>query len=201
MQRKDNVYENINIQEKFEDFSARKAMKKRSKMQKLMARFIQHNYTTLVVSLITLIVLYADDFRVVFLDKSHDVIIDGVLLFCLTIFTVELAIQSYCLPDYLWSFFFWLDLIAVLSMPMDIYFIMQYLSGQSESLILQTDDASNVARVGRASRVGTKAGRYIKLVKLIRIVKVAKFFKQTNTIQNKREELLQKKSQEGKRRQ
>ena len=75
---------------------------------------------------------------------------------------------------------------------------MEFISGDSESLILQTDDASNVARVGRASKVGTKAGRYIKLVKLIRIVKVAKFFKQTDAIQKKREIFLQNKIQESK---
>lgn len=92
-----------------------------------------------------------------------------------------MIIQSFCISDYLWSFFFWLDLISLLSMPMDIYFFVQYITGGNE-IILQTDDASNVARVGRASRVGTRAGRYIKLVKLIRIIKVAKFFKQTNQI-------------------
>lgn len=83
-------------------------------------------------------------------------------------------------------------------MPTDIYFIVEYFSGESDSLIFQTDDASNVARVGRASRVGTRAGRYIKLVKLIKIVKVGKFFSQANKIQNKREESLAHKIQQQK---
>ena len=67
-------------------------------------------------------------------------------------------------------------MLSLVSMPLDIYFVIWFLEGEG-SLINQTDDAQNVARVGRASRVGTKAGRYIKLVKLIRIVRVAKFFK------------------------
>lgn len=93
------------------------------------------------------------------------------------IFILEMFIQIMCLQDYLWSFFFWLDMISILSMPLDVYFVVQILTGDTDSMIYQTDDASNVARVGRASRVGTKAGRYIKLVKLIRIIKVAKFIK------------------------
>lgn len=120
--------------------------------------------------------------RIIFFTKDQDIIVDIILVFCVFIFLIEGVISSYALPDYLWSFFFWLDLISLLSMPIDIYFVMEFISGDSESLILQTDDASNVARVGRASKVGTKAGRYIKLVKLIRIVKVAKFFKQTDAI-------------------
>lgn len=142
-----------------------------------MANFIQHNYTTLFISMLTLVVLYGDDIRIVFLNQTEDLVIDIIILGCMSVFVIELLIQSYCLPDYLFSFFFWLDIISLFSMPLDVYFIMQYISGQEESLLLQTDDASNVAKVGRASRVGTKAGRYIKLIKLIRIVKVAKFFK------------------------
>ena len=149
-----------------------------------------HNNTTMFVSFITLLVLYADDIRIVFLEKNQDIYVDIVLVICVVIFLLEGVFSTVALTDYLWSFFFWLDLISLLSMPLDIYFIMKYISGESESVIQQTDDASNVARVGRASRVGTRAGRFLKLVKLIRIVKVAKFFKQTDAIQKKREIFL-----------
>ena len=72
-------------------------------------------------------------------------------------------------------------------MPFDIYFVVETFQGdQNDNILIQTDDASNVARLGRSSKVGTKAGRYIKLVKIVR---VAKFFKQTAAIQNRREEI------------
>ena len=116
----------------------------------------------------------------------------------MVVFIIELCVSSYSLPGYLWSFFFWLDLISVMSMPMDINLFVEWFSGESDNLIFQTDDASNVARVGRASRVGTRAGRYIKLVKLIKIVKVGKFFSQANKIQLKREQILAKKLMEQK---
>jgi len=90
---------------------------------------------------------------------------------------VEFVVQIICLPDYPWSFFFWLDVLSLISMPSDIYFFMQFLSGDQEDIVSQTDEATNVARLGRSSKIGTKAGRYIKLVKLIKIVRVAKFFK------------------------
>lgn len=68
-------------------------------------------------------------------------------------------------------------MISLISMPLDIYFILELFSGEDQDLIESTDDASNVARLGRSSKVGTKAGRYIKLIKLIKLVRVAKFFK------------------------
>jgi hypothetical protein len=136
------------------------------------------NITTAFISIITIIVLYVDDFRIITVVRDEDIHIDLLLIFCIIVFIMELIISTYALPGYTWSFFFWLDVISILSMPMDIYFVMEYFSGQSDDLIFQTDDASNVARVGRASRVGTKAGRYIKLVKLIKIIKVSKFFSQ-----------------------
>jgi hypothetical protein len=177
VQHQDRLYENISIKENFEDFNARK-MKKRSKCQKLLEKFLMSNITTVFISIITIIVLYADDFRIIAVVRDEDMYIDILLICSIIVFVMELIISTYALPGYPWSFFFWLDVISILSMPMDIYVVMEYFSGQSDDLIFQTDDASNVARVGRASRVGTKAGRYIKLVKLIKIIKVSKFFSQ-----------------------
>ena len=74
--------------------------------------------------MITIIVLYADDIRIAFLDKSWDFLVDCLLLASMLIFLVEMLIQSYCLTDYLGSFFFWLDLISLMSMPLDVYFVM-----------------------------------------------------------------------------
>ena len=141
-----------------------------------MVNLLNHNVSTFIISMITLMVLYLDDIRIIFLNKGEDKSVDFILVFCMVVFIIELLISSYSMPGYLWSFFFWLDLISCLSMPMDIEFVVEYFSGEADNLIFQTDDASNVARVGRASRVGTRAGRYIKLVKLIKIVKVGKFF-------------------------
>ena len=55
---------------------------------------------------ITLLVLYADDLRIIFFTKDQDIIVDIILVFCVFIFLIEGVISSYALPDYLWSFFF-----------------------------------------------------------------------------------------------
>ena len=141
----------------------------------MMMKFIQHSYVTIFISLITLIVLYVDDIRIIFLDMSFDFYVDIFLVFCMLVFITEIIVQSYSLKDYLWSFFFWLDMLSILSMPLELYFVIQFISGNSEDALLQTDDASVVASLGgRASRIGTKVGRYIKLIK---IVKIGKFVK------------------------
>jgi len=110
-------------------------MKKRTRAQRLLERIITHNYTTMFISVITLLVLYADDLRNIFFEKDQDIKIDIVLILCILIFTLEMVVQIICLNDYLWSFFFWLDLVSLISMPMDVYFLIQFLTGESDSLI------------------------------------------------------------------
>ena len=121
--RNDNVYENIKITEKIADFESRQQQKKRSKLQRQLEKFILHNKTMIFISVITLLVLYADDFRNIFCNKYQDVYVDCIIVMCMLIFVLEMIIQIMCLQDYLWSFFFWLDLVSILSMPLDIYFI------------------------------------------------------------------------------
>lgn len=196
MQRKDKLYGNINIQEKIEDYNARHR-RKRGRWLRQLQHLLKGNSFTLIISVFTIIVLYADDIRVAFMPKSQDFTVDVVLCICFMLFLIELIAQMIALPDYMWSFFFWLDLISLMSIPIDIYFIIQYL--QDDQIFDQTDDATNVARLSRSSKVGTKAGRYIKLIKMIRLIRVAKFFKQTKSIYERRQMMLQQQVEELKR--
>lgn len=83
-------------------------------------------------------------------------------------------------PGYLWSFFFWLDFVSTVSLLLDIQMFtvavglrwksFRCCSGTAGS----PKKASNLAKAGRASRIGTKAGRVVRLVRLIRIAKLYK---------------------------
>jgi hypothetical protein len=76
---------------------------------------------------------------------------------------------------YLWSFFFWLDLVALVSLLMDVTWLwemIQLLFG-----VVQSGADSSIARAGRASRAGTKAGRAGRIIRIIRLVRVVKLYK------------------------
>ncbi len=105
---------------------------------------------------------------------------------CFLIFLLEMVLSVYSKLDYRLSFFFWLDLLSLLSMLFDIYFLVELLFGDN-SFMNVTGDATNVARAGRASRVGTRAGRLIKMMRLIKLIRVAKVYKQTSSVIKKGE--------------
>ena len=171
---KDKVYSNIMIKERVEDVTDRK--KRKSRYKKKISNLLDHNFSMIGITLITFTTLFGDDVRVVFFPKSLDYYIDGILMVCFIAFTVELVCSCLAKENYPWSFFFWLDIISLISMITDVYFLVEIFFGESSFIAIPTD-ATNVARAGKASRVGTKAGRLIKLMRLIRLIRVAKFYK------------------------
>jgi len=182
--RKDRVYPNLKIKQSVNEMKDSK--KRRSKCRRSLQRLLDHSATTIFITLITILVLFGDDLRIIFLPKSYDTLVDSILLGCFIAFLLELILSWIGKEEYPWSFFFWLDVVSLISMIFDVYFVVDFLLGENSFLNIPTD-ATNVARAGRASRVGTKAGRLIKLMRLIRLIRVAKFYKQTSTHLKKRE--------------
>ena len=81
---------------------------------------------------------------------------------------------------YSFSFFFWMDLVGVLYISLDIYLFMSLLDSEKEEHIHLPHSAvsfTDVAQVGKTSKAGTKAGRLIKLIRIIRIMRVAKLYR------------------------
>ena len=69
---------------------------------------------------VTIFALFGDDFRLWFTTKKADVWIDGALIVSLVAFTVEILVNSCVVDDFKYSFFFWLDIIATVSICVDV---------------------------------------------------------------------------------
>mmetsp|Transcript_7066 Transcript_7066/g.19725 ORF Transcript_7066/g.19725 Transcript_7066/m.19725 type:complete len:973 (+) Transcript_7066:256-3174(+) len=69
------------------------------------------------------------------------------------------------------SFYFWLDLLATLSLSFEIPWMSSSPSTSS------SDGGIENARAGRASRAGARAARVIKVVRMIRLVRLVKLYK------------------------
>jgi hypothetical protein len=85
-----------------------------------------------------------------------------------------LVLSSIVKKGYLFSFFFWLDLAALVSILFDIYYLLDAIS---VTFKIPTD-ATGVARAGRAGKAGTRVGRLLKIVRMIRVFRVAKLYKE-----------------------
>eukprot|EP00937_MAST-01D_sp_MAST-1D-sp2_P008126 g8126.t1 len=98
--------------------------------------------------------------------RGTDDVMGYVTLLVAILFTLELSLNSWVWKGYARSLFFWLDVIATISLYSEVPFIAAAIFG----------GAGTVARAGRAARVGTRVGRILRLVRLIRVVRVLRVF-------------------------
>ena len=118
----------------------------------------------------TLFALYGDDFRLAVLPKSLDDMIYILIFICLLLFTWEFI--TYCICKKICMvFFFWLDLIAMLSLLLDIPWIIDIDNDNN------SENDLSVARASKASRAGGRAGRVVRIIRIVRLFRVVKFYK------------------------
>lgn len=134
-----------------------------------MVKFLDHHIVVTIMTIITIYALFFDDIRVLAFEKTADPVFYGFTLFGMICFTIEIMLASYAKEDYLFSFFFWLDIISTLSMVPDIGWIRDEMFGSDN----QSHNATDLAKTSRAGRV-TRVVRVIRIVRLVRIVKLYK---------------------------
>ena len=75
---------------------------------------------TTIMSTVTIYALFGDDIRFWFTTKPLDIWMDIALIFSLFAFSIEILVNSCVVDDFKYSFFFWLDIIATISIIPDI---------------------------------------------------------------------------------
>ncbi|KAJ1440570.1 hypothetical protein B484DRAFT_443343 [Ochromonadaceae sp. CCMP2298] len=142
--------------------------------------------------MMTLFVLFGDDIKLLSAPRTVDADFAVAYAVCLFAFIFELVVNSWSRTEvtalrprlewegYLFSFFWWLDLIAILTMFADVDFI-------GEPLGI-SDMSNNVA--GGNSNYG-RAGRVIRLVRLVRLVKLYKVASEKRIRHHQENELLE----------
>ncbi len=99
---------------------------------------VEGKVNTTLMTTVTLFALFGDDFRLWFLDSWVDPYFYAILIVCFVLYALEILINSCVGDDFKYSFFFWLDIVATLSLIVDIAWIVDYLSivlGQSPSYV------------------------------------------------------------------
>lgn len=181
--RKHTLYSNILISEDLDLVKSKKVVRHAAyhKLEKI----LETNLISAMIGLNTLIVLIGDDVRLISLPYTADKYVDGLIFYCFITFLIELILCCIAKQGYRFSFFFWLDIISLGSMVSDIYFVVYLVVQKNVGPVIPTH-FTHVAHAGRATKIGTKAGRMLKLMRIIKIVRVAKFYNQTTYyIQNK----------------
>lgn len=143
---------------------------------------------TIFMSVITVYALFADDIRNLATKKDADDVWFSFATLCLFLFSAEVLLSCIVKKGYLWSFYFWLDFIATLSMIPDIGWIWYPIVGIDEDGD-SGGDADQIKKAGRASKAGTRTSRVIRIIRLIRLIRIVKLYKNAQiAIKNRAQE-------------
>lgn len=120
----------------------------------------------------TLCALFGPDFFLLYAQPNSDKALDALLCVTLIIFLVELVLSMKFRKGYVFSFFFWLDFVALISLLPDISFIWDAITSSDE-------DQENLAilRAGRMFRAGTRTSRALRLLRVVRFARVLRIFR------------------------
>jgi len=142
---------------------------RRERISKACGAVAENKYFSTFSVMLTLWALLADDVRRGFTPATADMFFNGMTLMCLVFFSLEVLISSIGKPDYFLGFFFCLDLIATMSLLLDLTWVADAMSDSS-------GPGGKEARGGRTARIGASVGRMVRVLRLVRIVKLYKAY-------------------------
>ena len=143
--------------------------------RKLMLFVLDHKVFTYIMTALTVYALFGDDLRLLFFTKSADWLFNLLTSISMLAFVVEIVISAIAKRDeYLFSFYFWLDVIATISLIFDISWVWDQITGVDD---IEASQLGQLMRAGRGARVGTKAGRIVRIVRILRLVRIMKLYK------------------------
>ncbi len=150
---------------------------KRPLWKKRIAKFLDSAPVLIFMSILTVYALFAADVQAAWCRVNIDYGFNVLQCILIGIFLLEWIFNIISKIDYTWSFFFWLDLVATISLLQDLDWvinpIMGYGSARQRSFKSSVQAAKAMSKVSSASRA-TRVLRVIRIVRLIRMVKLYK---------------------------
>lgn len=125
----------------------------------------------------TIFALVGDDIRLWLTTKDFDLYFNIGFALSLVLFIIELLFNSLVVEDFKYSFFFWLDIIATLSLIPDVSWIMWALTYIIDSTPEERTNDITLGMIVSSSSASGRAQRLIKSVRLIRLIRIIKLYK------------------------
>ncbi len=97
---------------------------KKNQYKTFIRKVLDSNYELFIMAFFTCFVLFGPDLKVISLNPNHDPIFNSVYIIVLILFLLEFLGTWYVNPNYISTFFFWLDLFAIITMFFEIEWIL-----------------------------------------------------------------------------
>jgi hypothetical protein len=143
-------------------------------LQDKLLNFIEHPVYKILYVIITLYVLFAYDIKIVCTDKSADLIFTIISMVIMVGFLVEIVFYFIVYEhEYTGTLFFWIDVIGLASMVLDIHWINDLVIMDFSSLYKTSINfkVQGLNRLSRGVRIITRAIRMIRIIKLMKLIK------------------------------
>jgi hypothetical protein len=136
-----------------------------------LASWLESRPVATVMSLLTFYALFGDDIRLAGASRAQDEAFFDLSFVCLVMFATEILLNSIVRRDYFLRFYFWLDLIATISLFSDVGWLWNPIMGSSNELQVHSNQVSHVARTG------SRAGRVVRVVRMVRLFRIGKLYR------------------------
>ena len=165
---------------------------RRAHWKKKIAKFVDSAPVLIFMSIITIYALFSADIQAAWLRIEVDYAFNVIQCLLVAIFSLEWILNIISKIDYLWSFFFWLDFIATVSLIQDIDWVMNpilgYGSARQKSYKSSVQAAKAMSKVSSASR----ATRVLRVIRIVRLIRMVKLYKSVVTARENQEKLKKK---------
>ncbi len=109
----------------FEDRKKIEKEKRKSRGKIIVEKILESMAMNIVVGIVTIFALFADDVRALVGSWILDWVFDVVTIVTFLIFAMEIGFSLYVEEGYLWSMFFWLDIFSTASLIFDVEFLIE----------------------------------------------------------------------------
>ena len=112
-------------------------------------------------------------------DNTADNIFSGIIVSMMGLFFLEFLISSIVLEGYFLSFYFWIDLLSIISILLDVHWfydlIISVITGNGSANIVKSLGA--VIKVSKSAKIGARAVRILRVLRIIRLIRISKLYK------------------------
>ena len=126
---------------------------------------------------LTVYILFADDIKMLATPASADDYFSGICLGLMCLFGVELIISALVNDNYVFGFYFWLDIVSLISMLLDIHWFYATLVNMISQSTGNIKSIAAIAKAGRGAKIGSRAVRILRILRIIRLVRISKIYK------------------------
>jgi class 3 adenylate cyclase len=131
-------------------------------------------FVSALMTVITIVLLWGDDFKDLYFSKDSDFLMDYLNVAALVACLIEFFGNAICKDGYKWGFFFWLDMIAALTIVPDVR-LAKYVISVLLQMAAVEDRATQAQGAGDTERTA-RSGRLARLVRLVRLIRIVKLY-------------------------